>query len=150
MTFFDSFNKVWAEPAGKAIIGTASLLLIATVAVSTAINKPSKPTSPKEAETSSVETAPTPVETASMPVTTFDISQGWNSEYNTKALETSIKESAADTTTGVEKTIASVTCKATNVKPIFNCKIRQLGIEAAADWRIEIDFKGDTWAGHTL
>ena len=140
MTFSDSFKKVWAEPAGKAIIGTASLLLIATVAVSTAFNKPSKPTSPKQAETTSVEAAPTPV-------TIFDISKGWNSEYNAEALETSIKENAANSTTGVEKTIASVTCKATNVKPFFKCKIRELGSEVAEEYRMEIDFKGDTWAG---
>ncbi len=142
MTFTDSFKKIWSEPAGKAVVGAGALLLFTTVAISSGANKPT--TGPT---TDSTETPL--IETPSEPATTFDLSKGWNSSYNTMALESSVKENMVNATTGVHKSIASATCKATEVKPIFNCTIRELGAESAENWRIEVDFDGDTWAGRT-
>jgi len=96
----------------------------------------------------------TPATTPAEPVVpvepTLSVAEAWNSANNKKALEYSIKNNSANQLTGAEQSIATVSCKATSVKPIWHCAERKLGDTETVTYRIEVDYPGQTWAGTPL
>lgn len=147
MSLQQSWSKIWAEPTGKGVVGVGALLILATAAAVSSKNPqsvaplPSPPTSPNSLPVSS---APSPVPTT--PNTDFSTAHAWNSEFNTKALENSIRHESDYKTTGASMSVASASCKPTKTTNVFNCEIRNLGESQPDTSRIEVDIAGNNWA----
>ncbi len=147
MSFKQSVSKMWAEPAGKALVGASAILILTTSAV---VSSKSPNTVPGTPATAAVTAPEEPPAESDGPNTSFSTAHAWNSQYNTEALENSIKYETANSHTGVAQSISSASCKATEQQNIFHCNVRRLGEPEPTTQRVEVDVPGDNWASQSL